>query len=211
MVLGARGIGAKIVSLNGIEDKDADIVWRQDRIENVIVRQQVRSLIERRNSVAGGKRIGRVLVWGGAADEMGLCDRYLRWGNPDIEADVLVTPLAKSPVVQPIGEQKVHHVSGDDVLTFITTAKRAITHFGVMTWELAYLGVPQVVFAKDEEHLKDARKLEDAGYVTVYGRTGLPYKQAEFNELVEHPIAVHGPEIDGLGAQRLVETMIAGL
>jgi spore coat polysaccharide biosynthesis predicted glycosyltransferase SpsG len=101
----------------------------------------------------------------------------------------------------------VRHVWNDAMPKLMVQCQQAIVHLGMTCWELAYLGIPQYIFTRSENHLIDAKRFEDMGLARAFPRVGLPDSTAEWNSFIDYRFIPDGKRPDGKGAQRFLDAL----
>lgn len=198
----ARRYNAKIALLNGVgrkEDSDkVDLIWSQDHPDKAILRFEVLQLKKNYSD--------RTFVWGGATDELDLCNTYQKWmTNP---AWIVTTNFRKYTLGKSNNLQQVQlEVEHDAIFKPMTHCNKAVIHLGMMAWELAYLRIPFYVFSKNQGHLQDAYRFEQMGFAKAYPYPGLPSDAKTFRDFVNEPFKIKGKRPDGQGAKRFLDSL----
>lgn len=196
----ASEFSIKTCLLNGVgrlegDEARADLAWVQDTGERVIIRPEVTSLVRAPSP--------SWLVFGGSADPLGLVPAFAL-ACPHLPAYLVKTDLINYTLV-PRWE---HSLVTDDAgfLTALSTCGSACVHMGMITWELAYLGVPVYVFSRSIGHLEFAKNMERLGLIRAYPEVGLPAPQV-LKSFLSVPYVPKGNRPDGLGAVRLIQAL----
>jgi spore coat polysaccharide biosynthesis predicted glycosyltransferase SpsG len=198
----------RVALLNGIGRKDnglgVDVLWAQDQPDKAILRPEIRALVPEPQE--------HTLVWGGAADELGLTSYYMR--HMDDKAIIALTAMTthetrESAILHGTRkpEQQVVTVSGDEIYEPLRTSRKVVAHLGMLCWEAAYLRVPMYIFARSHGHLADAKKFEDLGLACAWNGIGLPDSGIKFREFVGQEFMPTGEAPDGLGAGRFLDAL----
>lgn len=150
----------------------------------------------------------RWLVYGGAADELGLLHAFNRV-MADHLANLLITEYNHS-----IFERVKGHIivkgTGDASLGWIAGSDMAACHLGMIVFELLYFGVKTFVFSKSKRHLDTALDMYRRGMVMAWPEIGLP-PDDKLREFLLLPFEASGEmDIDLEGARRVMELMEAG-
>lgn len=151
------------------------------------------------------KRGNSWLVYGGAADELGLLPAFSR-AMYDKPANLLVTDLMRDKIFDL--SQRHSLVSGKDeaVLGWYGQAGQAAVHMGMIAWELLYLGVPTYIFSRSERHLKTALEFDKRGWAKAWPTLGLPGER-ELREFLLTPFEPPIGIVDLAGAGRVLGLM----
>ncbi len=175
-----------------VEQPWADMVWVQDTPERMIIR---RSVLEQKREPGS-----QWFVFGGAADPLKVLPLFDQ-ALPTTPAWLVQTNLASH-----FNTHNGHELvitSGDAVLPFMANAKAACVHFGIISWELAAMGVPTYALSRSDAHLYYAKRVEEFGLGRAFPRVGLP-DEAELRTFLAEPCAMTGQKPDGRGAERLL-------
>ena len=159
-----KSLGLRLVLLNGVghnvDSKLADLVWIQDSPHTVILRKKVLELSLEDDD--------RWLVFGGAADEMGLLRAFD--AVCDEPADLLYTELAPVYSIDfiPNENHELIRVDGDEILKYMAKARKACVHMGMIAWELVCGYTNVYIVSKNDGHRKFADNLERLGLAKSY-------------------------------------------
>ena len=159
-----------------------------------------------RQALARYKGIGRGdswLVYGGAADELGLLPAFNRVMR-DQQANLLITKYSGS-WFEKVNGHTVVKGTGDAALGWLAGARGAACHLGMSVFELLYFSkIPVYVFSKTERHLKTALEMDKRGMVRAWKETGLP-PDDKLREFLLTPFEPANMLIDLDGANRVLE------
>lgn len=201
----AHQYGAKVCLLNPVgltttdeEYANADMVWRQDSAQTIILRPEFIS------AVPYSAEAREWYVFGGAEDLLDVGGMFIK-AMPDRTAWIVETKLT-IPNYAPGNKHRVVHPEGD-ILQYMQRANRACLHCGVSAWESAALGLPTYLFSKTEDHLATARKLQSLGLALAWDDLGVPNKK-DLREFLLMPFRPSGERPDGKAAQRLLDKLI---
>ncbi len=154
-----------------------------------------------------GSGAGRWLVYGGAADELGLLPVFSRVMTSQ-PAYLLVTEYSKSLFEKVKGHTFVSG-EGDASLGWIAGAERAAVHLGMICHELTFFGIPQYIFSRTERHLATALELMARGYSLSWPEVGIPPDDT-LRTFLSQDFEPTGEKPDLEGARRVLELMEAG-
>ncbi len=147
------------------------------------------------------------LVWGGAADKMGLINAFTL-ACPEFPAYLTVSDFIQD---KPIGAS-YHHwitpVKDGDLFFWVKQSRKFCVAMGVVVWELLALDQgPIYVFSYTDRHLRSALQMEERGWLRAWPQTGLPPadKLLEFLQEPFTPEPVAG--LDGGGAGRIIKLL----
>ncbi len=156
-----------------------------------------------------GRGVGRWLVYGGAADELGLLSAFNR-AMADYPADLLVTEYRGDTWFDKVKGHTVVKGTGDASLGWLAGADRASVHLGMIVFELLYFGIKTFVFSKSNRHLDTALEMYRRGLVMAWPEIGLP-PDDKLREFLLLPFeASREMDIDLDGARRVLELMEVG-
>jgi spore coat polysaccharide biosynthesis predicted glycosyltransferase SpsG len=110
------------------------------------------------------------------------------------------------------GEARLEPSSPDTMLPAARRCSLAVVTMGVTAWEMACMGVPQVIVAPTEQHFSDARGLAKSGSAVVVDNVafagryvrGLLKDKAELRRMSVSARAL----VDGHGARRVAERIL---
>jgi spore coat polysaccharide biosynthesis predicted glycosyltransferase SpsG len=157
-------------------------------VDYIILRDSVFQAKKARNPIV------EWFVFGGAADKMGLTQKFPNWQR----------------MVFTISDEDWQAADNHDngFLLAASQCKKACVAMGMTVLELASWGdIPVYVFSVSETHLKFAKGLEEAGYAKVYPKVGLPDNQKEFLGFLSEPFKITGKPIDGRACERILGLM----
>ncbi len=149
----------------------------------------------------------RWLVYGGAADELGLLPAFSRV-MADQPANLLVTEFSSS-LFEKVKGHIIVKGTGDASLGWTAGSDIAAVHLGMICHELAYLGVGQYIFSRTERHLETALELMARGYALSWPEVGLP-KDEVLRTFLLQGFEPTGEPFDLEGARQVLELMEAG-
>jgi hypothetical protein len=145
------------------------------------------------------------LVWGGAADKLGLLPAFAQ-ACPDFSAYLLQSEFLRDRVINTGLRQWVVPVKGDELLHWARQCSSAVVAMGMITWELlaARPGLPIYVFSLTDRHLKSALQMEAKGWLKCWPQTSLPDEALMKDWLSEsfEPKPVEG--LDSQGCERIL-------
>ncbi len=151
-------------------------------------------------------------VFGGAADRMGLCDRFMRMnpnGNNILFPYFDVMNLERNYRAKQ--DRTKYRGLFDNISTkaiqLMLNSNKACIAMGMTAWELAYLKMPTYAFSLTERHLASAKLMGDAGYLTYYSITGLPTNDKNFMEFISNPMVFRGKPIEDVGATNTIKLL----
>lgn len=181
-----------ITGLGHRENKKADLIINQGLVgeycapDYIILRDEVFNHKSKLNSLTDW------FVFGGAKDKLSLIKTFSEiYHNYNYSA--LVSPDV-------ISDNFPFH-------WIMSKSKRACISFGMTAWELAVYGIPTYAFSIAEGHLNGALKMEEAGYIKAYHKTGLPKDLQSMRHFLETSYTPTGKKPDGKGAERIIKLM----
>lgn len=174
----------------------------------------------------------RVLVLTGGGDDGGLLGDVIQWlglaAREQLNVRAVVGPLGRVTKPVALGSNlRVSVVRGTDQLAAeMALADTALSAAGSVCWELAYLRVPALIVAIADNQRASAAWLAGHGAFLVLDRealTAAPHAARPrsetlchvetllYDEAARRDLSVRaGSLVDGYGAQRVVDVMVAG-
>lgn len=193
--------GIRMCTLNGVGYDPAgstDFRWAQDAPERIILRKSLEGMRWRPG--------GYWFVFGGSNDSMRLLERFGR--AMDDPACLVTTSLAQRPYNYGGDNHRLVNGPGPNILDYMKGCGRACVAAGMVSWELAYLGVPQYVFSSTTGHLVFAKRLEEWGLARAWDGVGVPEDKKMLREFLDQRFKVRDERRpDGRGTHRLVEIL----
>lgn len=171
-----------------------DLLWVQDDPARVILRTSLH--------YARYEPDSHWLVFGGAADKLGLVPRFAETID---EPAWLITSASNEIIGRAHGN---HTIFGNPsgMVSLERHARKACLAMGQTAWECAALGVPIYLFALDQKHRATALKMAALGYAHTWGEVGLPPEDAWLRTFLAHDFKPDGPPIAG-GAENLLNLL----
>jgi hypothetical protein len=146
------------------------------------------------------------LVWGGAADKLGLLPAFAQ-SCPDFPAYLLQSEFLRDRVIETGKRQWVVPVKGDELVHWMRQTSQTCCAFGMYAWEALALGHSIYTFSLTDRHLKSALEFAERGWVRAWPQKGLPDAELMKDFLAEplKPVKVEG--LDGKGCERILNLL----
>ncbi len=147
-----------------------------------------------------------MFVFGGGADKLGLARRFAQ-SCKDIPANIVISPMVDW-VEMPLSPAHTLYTLDDNrVFSVMKASTSAAVHHGMIVWELCRDGIAPKVFSYSLQHLEDAKRMEEMGYILAYDAVGLPEGDIPLLDFLQRPVVFMGKPIDGHGAERTIKLM----
>lgn len=185
--------GSRGVELPGRQDKVPTITG----LEYVILRPE----LEAYKGLAKGQDW---ICWGGGIDPLRLLSQFTvacpGWFAVLVASSMMPAPIVTSPTHAVI---KMNEDS-PDIFGWMVSSKAACISFGMIAYELLFLGVPVYAFASTPLHLRFAQPLAERGLIKLWPTVGLPSKEEIRTFLEEDFEAPKETGLDLLGGERVM-------
>ncbi len=151
-----------------------------------------------------------MFVFGGGADKLGLARRFVQ-SCQDIPANIVISPMVDWTEVALSPNHTLYTIDDTKIFSVIKASTGAVAHHGMIVWELVRDNIAPRVFSYSLQHLEDAKRMEEMGYVLAYDSVGLPEGDLPLLEFLQRPVLMLGKPIDGRGTERAVKLMERGI
>lgn len=216
-----RGIAkCKVAALNGIGynqneglnlrviqgHKDVELPGKQDGVPTIKGTQYVilRPDLEKYKGIVKGSDW---ICWGGGTDPLGLLSRFTL-ACPGWFAVLIASPMIPAPIVTSPTHAVIRmNEEGTGVFGWLAGSQASCISFGMIAYELIFLGVPVYAFASTPLHLRFAQPLARRGLIKLWPTVGLPGKE-EVRAFLSEPYEM--PEETGIsldGAANVMEAI----
>lgn len=208
--------GTKVVVLNGVGydwEQDADLAIIQGfsdiKADNTLSGPEyviLRDEIHKFANMGLMREPGSWLVWGGAADRLGLLNKFAELFS-ERPARLMASKYVTDGITPGSQIQLVYTTdSGEEFIPIMATSEKAFVAMGMICWELATLGIPAYVFSRSEGHLGFAKKMDEQGLIKAWRAVGLP-NDNEIAEFLYTPFEVNGILPDREATTRIAQAM----
>ena len=180
----------------------------------VLIRKQVRKLRDIREAaeVAGASLIGTTFLLGGTDFA-----NFSRVISDISQQHSFSDPIYAGPAQE---SQRTNRISwipgGPDLLNRAARSKLVVSAAGVSSWELAHIGVPVALFQAVDNQAGNYDWMTQQGWAWPLGTADAGTNAIDLAEQISNALdAIEGgqlvgsPRVDGLGAQRVVDTCLA--